>query len=630
MESIPPGASAGTPGSEPRREYVSRQAARQAEVARLDQQDRWIANARLLVVAAGALLYWLLPGRTLALAVAAMAALLFLGLIIAHDRVLGARRRAARATAWYTAGLARIDGTWSSGSGGDGGGDTGERFADAAHPYAQDLDLFGKGSLFELLCTVRTAAGRQTLARWLLAPAPPAEVRARQEAVRELRGRLDHREALALLAEDVSAAVEPGPLVAWAARPPELPSPLVRLLVLGLGLSVLAALVAWAASDVGPLPFLVLVVAVVFVQKRFQASVRRITGPVDRLSEELGVLARILSRLERDDFASPRLRELQAALGSGASTSASAPTPTPAPAHKRMPASAAIAALGRRVHALDTGRNQLLAPLTFLALWTPQLAWVIEGWRQRHGADVARWLSTVGEYEALDALAAYAYEHPDDVFPEIAEAGPSFDGEGLTHPLLAAASAVRNDVRLGQGTPQVLVVSGSNMSGKSTLLRTVGINTVLGLAGAPVRARRLRLSCLTLGATLRIQDSLLLGSSRFYAEITRLRQIVALAEGPHPLLFLLDEILHGTNSHDRRIGAEAVIRGLLSRGAIGLVTTHDLALAAVVPALGGTAANVHFEDHLEDGRLRFDYKMREGVVTKSNALELMRAVGLEV
>jgi Flp pilus assembly protein TadB len=618
MDPITSSASIAPSAPEPRREYAARQAARQTEVARLDQQDRWIANSRLLVVVAGVLLYWLLPGRTLSLAVAAGAALLFLGLIIVHDRVLGARRRMARAAAWYTAGLARIDGTWA---GGAGGGDTGERFADAAHPYAQDLDLFGKGSLFELLCTARTAAGSQTLASWLLAPAPPEEARARQEAVRELRGRLDHREALALLAEDVSAAVEPGPLVTWSARPSELPSPLVRLLIFMLGLATLAALVAWAVSDVGALPFFVLVVVVLLVQRRFQDSVRRITGPVDRRSDELAVLARILFRLEQDDFASGRLRELQAALGgSGASTSTNSA--------ERTSASVAIAALGRRVHALDTGRNQLLAPLAFLTLWTPQLAWAIEAWRQRHGAAVARWLAAVGEYEALDALAAYAYEHPDDVFPEIAEAGTSFDGEGLTHPLLQAG--VRNDVHLGNGTPRVLVVSGSNMSGKSTLLRTVGINAVLALAGAPVRAHRLRLSCLALGATLRIQDSLLQGSSRFYAEITRLRQLVALAEGPHPLLFLLDEILHGTNSHDRRIGAEAVIRGLIGRGALGLVTTHDLALAAVVPALGGEAANVHFEDHLENGRLCFDYKMREGVVTKSNALELMRAVGLEV
>jgi DNA mismatch repair ATPase MutS len=206
---------------------------------------------------------------------------------------------------------------------------------------------------------------------------------------------------------------------------------------------------------------------------------------------------------------------------------------------------------------------------------------------------------------------------------------PCFVGEGLGHPLIPEARCVRNDVRLGE-TLRVLIVSGSNMSGKSTLLRTVGINAVLALAGAPVRARQLRLSSLAIGATLRIQDSLQAGSSRFYAEITRLRLLTDLARGPLPLLFLLDEILQGTNSHDRRIGAEAIIRSLIDCGALGLVTTHDLALAHIAEALAPRATNVHFADHLEDGKLVFDYRMRPGVVRKSNALELMRSVGLEV
>ncbi|HET9478368.1 MAG TPA: hypothetical protein VFO72_03425, partial [Pyrinomonadaceae bacterium] len=169
-----------------------------------------------------------------------------------------------------------------------------------------------------------------------------------------------------------------------------------------------------------------------------------------------------------------------------------------------------------------------------------------------------------------------------------------------------------------------------NMSGKSTLLRTVGVNVVLALAGAPVRVRSLRLSPLQVGASIRIQDSLQAGASRFYAEITRLRQIVELTNGERPVLFLLDEILHGTNSHDRQIGAEKVVRGLIERGAIGLITTHDLALARIADELGRRAANVHFEDHLEDGEMRFDYLLRPGVVQRSNALELMRSVGLEV
>jgi DNA mismatch repair ATPase MutS len=176
----------------------------------------------------------------------------------------------------------------------------------------------------------------------------------------------------------------------------------------------------------------------------------------------------------------------------------------------------------------------------------------------------------------------------------------------------------------------VLLVSGSNMSGKSTLLRAVGMNVVLAMAGAPVRSRRLRLTPLRVGASIRVNDSLQEGSSRFYAEITRLRQILDFAGGDPPLLFLLDELLQGTNSKDRRIGAQGVVRALVNRGAIGLVSTHDLALTDIGGTLEGRLHNVHFQDELEDGKMIFDYKLREGVVTKSNGLELMRSIGLDV
>jgi DNA mismatch repair ATPase MutS len=236
----------------------------------------------------------------------------------------------------------------------------------------------------------------------------------------------------------------------------------------------------------------------------------------------------------------------------------------------------------------------------------------------------------VGELEALSSLAGHSYERPQDPFPELAEGGACFEGEGLGHPLIPESRNVRTDLRLSDERLRVLIVSGSNMSGKSTLLRTLGTNTVLALAGATVRARRLRLSPLQVGASIRIQDSLQAGASRFYAEITRLRQIVGLTAEPPPVLFLLDEILHGTNSHDRRIGAEGVVRGLIERGAIGLVTTHDLTLARIADELAPQAANVHFEDHLEGGKMSFDYQLRPGIVQRSNALELMRSVGLEV
>ena len=320
----------------------------------------------------------------------------------------------------------------------------------------------------------------------------------------------------------------------------------------------------------------------------------------------------MLARFERERFDTPLLREIRARLDT-----------------EGVPPSKRIARLQRYEELLDWRENQFFAPLAAAVLWTTQLAFAIERWRKITGPHVAEWLRAMGELEALCAFSGYACEHPDDPFPELIDAGAWFEGEGLGHPLLPADRLVRNDVCLG-GETRVLIVSGSNMSGKSTLLRTVGVNAVLALAGAPVRASRLRVSPLTVGASLRVHESLQEGRSRFYGEILRLRQLVELGSGPRPLLFLLDEVLHGTNSHDRQIGATAIVRGFVDRGAIGLVTTHDLALAAMADTLGGRAANVHFEDRLVDGTMIFDYRMKPGVVRSSNALALMRAVGLDV
>jgi DNA mismatch repair ATPase MutS len=228
----------------------------------------------------------------------------------------------------------------------------------------------------------------------------------------------------------------------------------------------------------------------------------------------------------------------------------------------------------------------------------------------------------------LCALANRARENPHDPFPEVVDQVPCFDAEGLGHPFLPEKRCVRNDVSLG-GQHQLLIVSGSNMSGKSTFLRTIGINTVLALAGAPVRATRLRLSPLVVGATLRIEDSLREGRSRFYAEALRVRQLLALAAGPIPLLFLLDEIFQGTNSRDRRTGAEATLRRLLDRGAVGLVTTHDLSLTEIDDLLAPRAVNVHFADQVVDGVMSFDYRLRHGVVPAGNGMALLRALGIE-
>jgi hypothetical protein len=592
----------------PHEEYERRLALRRTRAEGLRRRGRAISNARLAVFAAGVVAggFVFIPPHRLDLAWLAPFAVGFVVLVVLHDRVIQGRNRCERSVAFYERGLARLFDRWA------GGGDGGERYLDPHHPYAADLDVFGHGSLFELLCTARTRAGEDALARWLCDAAPPQVVVERQAAIRELAPRLDLREDLSLLGAEVRARFDPDQLEQWGAEPLGPPVPLARAaapILAGLGV---ASVGLWILTPAGPFPLLASIALESLFAWRYRARVRQTIARVDAPMRDLALFGALLERLERERFTAPRLQALRAAL----STQGVAP-------------SRRIAQLQRLVDLLAARQNQLFAPLAALLLWGTQLAFAIEAWRSVCGPKLSGWIRAAGEIEALCALAGHAYEHPDDPFPELEDGEPHFDGEGLGHPLVPIARCVRNDVALG-GAQQLFIVSGSNMSGKSTLLRTVGINAVLAQAGAPVRARRLHLSPMSVGVSIRILDSLQEGSSRFYAEITRLRQIVDLAGDGRPLLFLLDEILHGTNSHDRRIGAEAVVRGLVDRGALGLVTTHDLALTRITESLGERARNVHFEDHLEDGEMRFDYALREGVVAKSNAIALMRAVGLEV
>ncbi|MGI8989030.1 MAG: MutS-related protein [Bryobacteraceae bacterium] len=586
-------------------EYSRRLEARTQALHRAERLHRRVGNIRLLIFLAAAVVAWLRPGFWLLLPIFA-----FIALVIYHQRVLKARDMARRSIAFHERGIERLEDRWA------GKGEPGIRFSDPAHPYAEDLDLFGKGSLFELLCTARTRIGEATLARWLLAPSSREEATARQLAVDELRARIDLREDLALAGENFRSGVHPEELAAWAVAPAIHFPRHARVIAMAFAVTAFALLIAFVATlFVNPRIRIALVslgmLEGIFAL-RFRAHVARVAHDVEQPGADLALLAQVLRRLERERFTSPRLTKLRAALEV-----------------EGLPASARIARLNHLIELLDSRDNVFLRVFGPLLLWTTQTAFAIESWRQLSGPSVAGWIRAVGEIEALSALAGYAWEHPQDPYPSFAAEGPAFQAEGLAHPLLPESQCVRNDVELNPER-RMLIVSGSNMSGKSTLLRTVGVNAVLAMAGAPVRARRLALSPLCLGASIRVTDSLQGASSRFYAEITRLRRILDLTRGPLPLLFLLDELLHGTNSHDRRIGAEAVVRSLLARGAIGLITTHDLALADMAGSLTPPAANVHFEDRLEDGRITFDYLMRPGIVTKSNALELMRAVGLEV
>jgi hypothetical protein len=595
----------------PAAEYTARREARLARAAGRDRVELALSSARLVVAAAAAALAWLSFGRgAVAAWWLAAPALVFLAVAVVHDRVIRERRRLLRAADFYRRGLDRLEHRWA------GTGEGGARFLLEHHPYAADLDLFGAGSLYELLCTARTRAGQEALAAWLLAPAPRDEVLARQQAVRELAPRLDLREELVLLGDEVQAGVHPEELVAWGSEPPVLTSRVLPWVGALLSSLTLAGAGSWWAGWTGPGPFVLAAALQTGVALGLRRRVLHVLGRAETAARDLALLSQVLARIEREPVEAPRLAALKAALQTGG-----------------MPPSRRIAGLHRLMERLDARRNQLFTPVAAALLWGTQIAHALERWRAQSGRAVEVWLRATGEFETLCALASWSWENPGDPFPllrEAAEEGPLFEGSGLGHPLIRPDRCVRNDVTLDRAGPAVLIVTGSNMSGKSTLLRTVGVNTILAMAGAPVRARSLALAPLQVGASIRTQDSLQEGTSRFYAEITRMRDIVDLTRAGRPVLFLMDEMLHGTNSHDRSIGAEGVVRGLVARGAVGLVTTHDLALARIADAMAPRAAVVHFEDHLEGGRISFDYVMRPGVVRKSNALELMRSVGLEV
>jgi hypothetical protein len=526
--------------------------------------------------------------------------------LVLHARALNARDRARSAVLFYERALDRMDGQWS------GRGDAGERFRQPDHLYADDLDLFGRGSLFELLSTSRTRAGEDTLARWLLAPASPDEVAARQTAARELSANPDLREEIAVLGDGVRVGVQPEALRRWATAPVLLQDATHRLLFATLSAAMVAAIAYWVGTG-QPLPMLLLFVvngaAAVWIRERVLRVVNAVSAP----AHDLDLLADVLRTIERQSFQSPGLQQLRGALR-GTSRAASAE----------------IGRLDQLIALLSSRSNVMFAGPAALLMWATQLAFAIEHWRRRVGPHIPHWLEAIGEFEALSSIGTYTAEHPDDVFAEFTAGNALLEATALAHPLLPA-NAVRNDAALGGGSPQLLVVSGSNMSGKSTFLRALGVNVVLAHAGAPVRAARFRLSPLAVGASMRIQDSLQDGRSRFFAEITRLKQIVDLSRArAGGVLFLLDEILAGTNSHDRRLGAEALLSGLVDLGAIGAVTTHDLALGEIAAALAPRAANVHFEDRFDAGALAFDYVLRSGVVRTSNALALMRSIGLHV
>lgn len=582
-------------------------------------RSRWLVHARLAgFIAAVAPFLWLLeqPAARFGLGWAVVAILLlaaFFALIVHHNRL-------ERRCVWYDQ-LAKLNE--------EGQRRIGRNFAavpehtdagpEVIEPHASDLDLFGRGSLSSLLATVATPPGRSTLRRFLLQPAAPAEVRRRQAAIAELAPLLDLREQLTVRGRIMPATTsfEIEGFLRWAEGEPWLSRrrglvwtarslTLITWALIGLNIAGILPYSAWLAMLGVNLAF------TFSVGPKLQDTFKRAFAR-ERAFQQYAELYRLISTTA---FTEPLLRELQLSL-----------TAAGLAAHKQMER------LHRAASLSEVRYSMLYLPIQAFTLWDFHVLMSLERWQTTAGRQVREWTATLGVVDALAALSTLRFENPDWAFPEITEDGPPMiEARGLGHPLIPDDSRVVNDVRVGP-PGRFLLITGSNMSGKSTLLRAIGTNVVLARAGAPVCATAMRLPPLRIESVMRVHDSLQQGLSHFMAELQRLKGVLEAARDARDggVLYLLDDILQGTNTAERRIAARRVIRSLLETPAIGAVTSHDLQLADTAE-LSAAADPVHFSETIEkrpDGfRISFDYRLRPGIATSQNALKLLEIVGL--
>lgn len=589
-----------------------------------------------MFVAAAAAAWFLFPAErgAEAVLVLTLAVVFFVFLVAGQRRARVGEQRAALMAELNREGVARVDRRWSELP-----LPAAAHRSSADHDYAYDLDLSGEASLLHLVGgACGTEAGRRTLRSWLLEGADARTVRLRQKAIAELAEALDFRDRLVAEARLTQDADGPsrsaGEFLRWAEGDGRPAGRLLRRLrvaacvlpPLNVAAVVLLA-VDLAPTSVAAWPLVASALVLIPFWKRIGRTF------VAAGSGESGVRrhARLFAHLSESGLESRYAASIRTRLRGGRPGRPRPTEPGAPPGDDGRPAHAEIASLRRLLDMADLRGSPLFhLPLATIFFWDVHVLVALERWKRRAGRHVRDWLAAAGEAEALAALAALAADNPGWATPDLDPAASVVRGRDVGHPLLSPGTCVGNDVEIGP-PGSFLLVTGSNMSGKSTLLKSVGLNAVLARAGAPVCARSLRLPPVRVVACMSAKDSLVRGESFFMAELRRLKHVVDAAEagGPGRTLYLLDEILQGTNSAERRIAARAVVRRLLASGAVGAVTTHDLSLADAEDLAGGSVA-VHFTEFVGEGDegLRFDYRLVPGVAKATNALRLLEIAGL--
>lgn len=490
----------------------------------------------------------------------------------------------------------------------------GDAFIDHTNAVQNDLDLFGDLSLYQYINRAGSEQGREMLAGYLSNFTNKEAVLRKQEAVKEVLTIPEWRQQLHAynsedpvtkksedviqkwITENVSDFTKPvWSFVRWVV-------PLISLTVLGLFLGdVIEGNVFY------PFLFFMFIFAYLITRK-----VTREYGHLSKIVAELESLLPSLRWIENQQFTSSLLKEIQGKVST------------------QQKASTNISSLKNILDRFDYRLNPLVhLPLNIFLLWDLQQAIALEKWKQTEIGEVKGWFETLGELEAISSLANLKFNHPDWIFPVIMDDWFSFEIKDAAHPQIPESRVVKNDIHI-DGTPQVTLITGSNMAGKSTFLRTIGVNIILAMAGAPVRARNMKLPVTKVMSSMRITDNLAEETSTFYAELKKLKNILNAVQQKEKVFLLLDEMLRGTNSIDRHTGSVAFIRQLIKNDAVGMIASHDIALAELQNEFPSHIHNYHFDSTIINNEIVFDYKLKPGVCKSTNASLLMKKIGIEM
>jgi len=592
----------------PREIYQSREAEFSASAGRLQKLSDRLSMERLAAFAGGLVLFAVLLSFSVIAAVATLAAalIMFTWLVIKYETTERRRKRYKHLTEINRLELKCLEGDFP-------GFKSGEEYAERDHPYSYDLDIFGKASLFQYICRTTSRPASDRLADYLKQPAGREEILLRQQAVAELQPLTDWRQELMTLGYlNADAGNDPAPLMQWL-ESEDLFRKTGREKIITICLSLLA--VAGIIAVLAGLPAAILApvfgVNFIFYFTRFR-NISKLQEQISRSSDLLKAYSSIIKLIENRKFTSPLLQKLQSAFSD------------------EIAASDRIRQFSKLVSRLDYRLNVLVsAPLNLLFFTDIHFCLALEKWKREHAPRIPGWFASMAEFEALASLANMSFNNPGWVYPQVTEDYFVFRAEEMGHPLIPAGRRISNSFDT-EGAGKAIIVTGSNMSGKSTFLRTCGVNAVLAFAGAPVCASAFTVSLVRLHSSMRISDSLEENISSFYAELRRLRAIISGAESDPKVFLLLDEILRGTNSDDRYTGSVALIRQLTGYGAVAMVATHDLRLAGLEQELPQSIDNYHFDVKVHDEELFFDYRLTPGICSSFNASLLMKKMGIKV